>query len=147
MALLSSPAFGPKASLMYITAGALMDVWTAVYYFVFIRGGDKPLTGTTSFWLLGIFLTGLTLVLIGCLLGPIGQAARRAELPPSEAMPAEAQIQRTDAAVPHVAAHAVTPGAVMPGVPAGAPGYYPPGAQPAPVPPAAMPAPAVAPRV
>ena len=55
------------------------------------------------FWLVGLFLTGLTLVIIGLLLGQIGQAARRAEMPPSDVINAEARIQQTAAANPQPA--------------------------------------------
>lgn len=125
MAILSHPAFGPRTALAYITVGALMDVWTAVWYFSFVRGSGHDISNTTWFWLLGLFLTGLTLIVLGLALGPIGQAARRAELPPPEAAHAEAVVQQTAAANP--------PPVV---------GYPPPGlapAQPA-VPPAAAPA-------
>ena len=94
MALLSHPAFGPRTSFVCILVGALIDVWTAVYYFTMVRPPAEPPTNTTWFWLSGFFLTGLTLVVIGALLGPIGQAARRAELPPSEALGAEAAVQQ-----------------------------------------------------
>lgn len=144
MAILSRPAFGPRTSLAYITAGTLMDVWTTVWYFAFIKGSDQPMSNNTWFWVVGLFLTGITLIVIGALLGPIGQAARRAELPPSEALSAEARIQQTGAAHPNpVAAGAV---GAAPMAPAAA-GYYPqpvaPGPVPAPAAPAAPPAGAV----
>lgn len=94
MAILSHPAFGPQASLAYITVGALIDVWTGVYYFGFARGAE--MSNNTWFWLVGFFLTGIVLMAIGLLLGPISQFARRAELPPGAAADAEAAIQQTD---------------------------------------------------
>ena len=99
MAILSKPAFGPAASLIYITSGTLLDVWTVVWYLAFGRG--EPMTSTAWFWLAGLFMTGLVLVVIGVLLGQIGRAARKAELPPTEVVGAEAQIQNTAAAAPH----------------------------------------------
>lgn len=113
MPILSHPAFGPKAALVYVTLGCLLDVWVAVWYFAFGRNEDEPLSSVTQFWLLGLFLTGLTFLVIGLLLGRIGRAARQAELPPSEAMPAEANIQKTAAANPNGVA--VTGPAAMPG--------------------------------
>ena len=98
MAILSQPAFGPRASLTYITTGMLLDVWTVVWYFAFEHG--KVISNPTWFWLVGLFLTGVTLVVIGVLLGPIGQAARKAEMPPTEAVHAEERIQQTAAAHP-----------------------------------------------
>ena len=108
MSILTHPAFGPRASLIYITLGVLMDVWTAVWYFAFVRGqggsdGTQPISNMVWFWLVGLFLTGLTLVIIGMLLGQIGQAARRAEMPPSDVINAEARIQQTAAANPQPA--------------------------------------------
>ena len=106
MSILTHPAFGPRASLIYITVGVLMDVWTAVWYFAFARGhiaadgSSVVMTNTTWFWVVGLFLTGLTFVIIGLLLGHIGQAARRSEMPPSEAVNSEARIQQTAAANP-----------------------------------------------
>src|SRR5437868_2690601 len=98
MAILTKPSFGPATSLVYITAGALLDVWTAVWYYAF--GRHEYLSNSTWFWLVGLFLTGLTLIGIGALLGSIGQAARKAEMPPPTAVGAEAQIQQTAAATP-----------------------------------------------
>ena len=62
-------------------------------------------------------LTGLTFIILGLFLGPLGRQARRAELPPPEETRAEASIQRTAAAnPPAVAGAAVSPG--MPVAPA-----------------------------
>jgi hypothetical protein len=108
MPLLSKPAFGPRTAIIYITIGSLIDVWTAVYYFSFARG---DMSRNTWFWLIGLFLTGLTLIVIGVLLGEIGRSARKAELPPPEVQNQEAAIQQTAAAVPQM----------MPGTMAGAP--------------------------
>lgn len=101
MAMLSKPSFGPRTAIIYITAGALIDVWTAVWYFAFARPDQGAMTRNTQFWLWGFFLTGLTLILVGLFLGHIGRAARRAELPPPETTAAEAQIQSTAAAHPN----------------------------------------------
>lgn len=101
MALLSKPSFGPRTAIIYITVGALIDVWTAVWYLAFARPGQGTITSNTQFWLWGFFLTGLTLILVGLFLGQIGRSARRAELPPPETTPAEAQIQTTAAAHPN----------------------------------------------
>lgn len=114
MPVLSHPAFGPKASLVYITFGCLLDIWVAVWYFAFVRGGETQPTNTTWFWLYGLFLTGLMLLVIGLLLGKIGQAARRAELPPGEALSAEASIQQTAAANQPAMAGMLPPGTVTP---------------------------------
>jgi RsiW-degrading membrane proteinase PrsW (M82 family) len=96
MPILTQPAFGPKVALTYVTVGMLIDVWTLVWYFT----RDFELSRTQQFWVVGLVLTGLTLILLGVLLGPLGRSARRAELPPPEATPAEAAIQQTAAANP-----------------------------------------------
>jgi len=106
MAILSNPAFGPKMSITYITVGTLIDVWVGVWYYAFIRPEPGPIDQTTFFWMTGLFLTGLTLVVIGLFIGPIGRQARRAELPPAGYATKEAEIQQTAAATaqPMVAA-------------------------------------------
>lgn len=98
MAMLSKPAFGPRVALIYVTLGALIDVWTAVYYFSFVRNHET--NERTWFWIAGLFLTGITLVILGLVLGPLGRAARKAELPPTEVTAAEARVQQTAAANP-----------------------------------------------
>jgi hypothetical protein len=102
MSMLSHPAFGPRVALIYVTTGALIDVWTAVYYFAYGRGkmsdGDPANDNTIWFWTAGFFLTGLVLILLGLFLGQLGRAARKAELPPVEAMRDEKQINQTAAA-------------------------------------------------
>jgi hypothetical protein len=97
---------------VYITVGALLDAWTAVWYFWFARDQEGFISRNTWFWLSGLFLTGIILMLIGFYLGRIGRAARKAEMPPSEAVRAEAQIQQTAAAVPQT----ILPGVVQPGM-------------------------------
>ncbi len=96
MPILTRPSFGPRTALIYITIGSLVDVWTLVWYFT--RTYDLSRDGW--FWLTGLFLTGFTFLLIGFFLGPIGRAARAAELPPHSALPVEANIERTAAANP-----------------------------------------------
>lgn len=112
MSMLSNPAFGPRVALIYVTVGALIDVWTAVYYFTVAR--DREITNVTWFWLSGLFLTGLTLIVLGLVLGPLGRAARKAELPPPEAAPSEAAIQSRAAGTPHPVAPGAMLGATQP---------------------------------
>ena len=81
MPLLSRPAFGPGIATTFITVGALLIVWTVTWYWAFGRTG-KTQVPWYSFWILGLFLTGLTFVIIGLAVGSIGRAARRSELPP-----------------------------------------------------------------
>jgi hypothetical protein len=114
MAVLSYPSFGPRTAIWYVTVGILVDVWTAVWYFAFGRPAGESLSNTTCFWLAGFFLTGLSLIAIGLLLGRLGRAARRAELPPEDAMALEGHIQQTAAANP---APVVAPPPVNPAIP------------------------------
>jgi hypothetical protein len=96
MPVLSHPAFGPRTALGYVTVGALMCVWTGVWYWT----RESDLSRSSWFWVAGLFLTGATLIFLGLILGPLGRVARRAELPPPDALRAEAAIQQTAAANP-----------------------------------------------
>lgn len=100
MPMMTKPAFGPRVAIAYVTGGALLDVWVAVWYYFFTRYESEP-PRYELFLLTGLFLTGLTFMLIGFYLGRIGRAARKAELPPPEAEREEARIQQTAAATPH----------------------------------------------
>jgi hypothetical protein len=113
MPILTQPAFGPKVALAYVTSGMLIDVWTLVWYFT----RDYELTRTQQFWVIGLVLTGLTFIILGLFLGPLGRSARRAELPPPEETRAEAAIQQTAAAHPPAVAAPMPQAAPgMPGV-------------------------------
>jgi hypothetical protein len=113
MPILTQPAFGPKVALAYVTSGMLIDVWTLVWYFT----RDYELTRTQQFWVIGLVLTGLTFIILGLFLGPLGRSARRAELPPPEETRAEAAIQHTAAAHPPAVAAPMPQAAPgMPGV-------------------------------
>jgi hypothetical protein len=113
--MLTRPAFGPATALAYVTGGTLLCVWTLVWYFT----RDHELSRTQWFWLSGFFLTGFTFVFLGLLLGPLGRAARQAELPPVDATRREAAIQQTAAAnPPAVAANVGAAGMPMGGAPA-----------------------------
>jgi hypothetical protein len=99
MPLLSQPAFGPKLSIGLILGGSLIDIWTLVWR---VTLGPDTLSGSERFWYLGFLLTGAILLIVGLMIGQIGRAARKAELPPAEAASAEAQIQNTAAMHPPV---------------------------------------------
>lgn len=89
--LWSNQTQSARMSIVYITAGTLIDVWTGVYYFLIHRpeATRNPDAGHDSslFWLAGFFLTGLSLLVIGVLVGRIGQAAGKAEVAPTAAVP------------------------------------------------------------
>jgi hypothetical protein len=110
MPILSQPAFGPKLSIGFITGGALIDVWDLTWFFTI---ADHPLSPPQQFVFWGLLLTGATFLVIGFFLGSIGRAARKAELPPTEATTrAEAAVQAAAAANPAVAPAVVAPGMV-----------------------------------
>ncbi len=96
MPMLSHPAFGPRTALGYVTGGSLLCVWTLVWYFT----REYELNRSQWFWVAGLFLTGVTFIFLGLILGPLGRAARQSELPPQAALNAEAIIQQTAAAHP-----------------------------------------------
>lgn len=98
MPILTQPAFGPKLSIGFITGGALLAVWCLVWR---VTLAPQHLTENSNFWFWGLLLTGTTFVVVGAFLGSIGRAARKSELPPQEATPAEAHIQTTAAANPN----------------------------------------------
>ena len=106
--LWSNQTQSARMAVVYITAGTLIDVWTAVYYFLILRpeSARNPNGGSDSslFWVAGFFLTGLALLIIGLLVGRIGQAAGKAEVAPTAAVPVAAEpravIQAPVAAAP-----------------------------------------------
>lgn len=70
---------GARLAVVYLTVGAIMDVWSALWFFWMRSHADS--TDSSYFWCSGFFLTGLTLVIIGLALGRIGRSARQAEAP------------------------------------------------------------------
>jgi hypothetical protein len=77
--ILSKPSFVVRAALTYITLGAVMVVWTAVWFLYLNRHGGTDPAYFTDY---GFFLSGLVLLVIGFTIGRIGRSARHAELPP-----------------------------------------------------------------
>jgi hypothetical protein len=117
MSMLTKPAFGPKAALTYVTVGALIVVWTVVYYFVYGRSRMQDADDNAIwFWVAGFFLSGLVLIVIGLALGRLGRAAREAELPPEEAAGDEARIKANAAMNPNPMIAGQVAGTVPPGV-------------------------------
>src|SRR5947209_18751229 len=57
MALLTKPSSAARTALVYITAGALIDVWTGIWLWWL---SDHPASESTYFWAYGFLLTGLT---------------------------------------------------------------------------------------
>jgi hypothetical protein len=97
MAILTTPSTAFSTSLIYITVGALIDIWTIVSLVFY-----PPSSEWGHFLVVGFLVTGVALLIIGLLLGPIGRAARHAELPPTEVTAAVVQAEQTAAAHPPV---------------------------------------------
>ncbi len=97
MSILSRPSEAFSTSLIYITVGTLVVVWTIVslvYY--------PPESDWGKFLVVGFLASGVAVLVIGLLLGPIGRAARNAELPPAEVTTAVEKAEQTAAANPPV---------------------------------------------
>jgi hypothetical protein len=84
MPLSANPA--ARAALLYITIGALMDVWAGIWFWYMHA---TQYEGRGWYVCTGVFLSGLVLMAIGLLTGRIGKEAKHADAPP--ATPAEAQ--------------------------------------------------------
>jgi hypothetical protein len=116
MVLLSKPSSAARTALIYITAGALIDVWTGIW--LWWMGQHPPANDSTYFWAYGFLLTGATLLVIGFGLGRIGRAARHAELPPEEVTDAIKRVEQDAAARAPLAVPAADPAVLRASVPA-----------------------------
>jgi hypothetical protein len=96
MPVLSKPSFAPRAAVLYVTIGALIGVWSGIWFWY--MSNHPPQREVLWYWCWGFLLTGATLVVIGLALGQIGRAARHAELPPEEVMATEAKAELNAAA-------------------------------------------------
>jgi hypothetical protein len=115
MSLLTKGSEAARTSLVYITLGALVLVWTGVRLVYLLNTTPAREDNMAYYWCAGFLATGLVLLLIGFGLGRIGRAARHAELPPPEVTQAMANAeQNATARVPMVGANPVAP-ALMPG--------------------------------
>ena len=95
MSILTAPSSAFSTSLIYITVGTLIDIWTIVSLLYY-----PPSTDWGHFLVIGFLVTGIALLVIGLLLGPIGRAARHAELPPTEVTAALTNAEQIAAANP-----------------------------------------------
>lgn len=111
MSILSKPSSAVNMSIIYITAGALLDVWSGIW--CWYMSGHAPASDLPWFLCWGLILTGFVLMGIGLALGQIGRAARDAELPPVEVTAAVAQVDKTAAAVTPVVATASPPAPIV----------------------------------
>lgn len=90
MPILSKPSAEARVAIAYVTGGALLNVWSGIWY-LYMRN-NPPQTEVKHYVCYGLFLTGVVLVVIGFALGRIGRAARQAELPPPDGMSASALV-------------------------------------------------------
>jgi hypothetical protein len=111
MPMLTKPSAAAKMALAYITIGSLMIVWTGVWFAYLYH--NYTFSEHQSVWYVctALLLTGLTLLVIGLGLGRIGRAARKAELPPSEATPTVGHMDQVAAATGHPSPQNVQPAA------------------------------------
>jgi hypothetical protein len=80
---LSKPSSAAPASILYITLGALLTVWSGIWYAYLLHTGSS--SAGLGYVCMGCFVSGLVLLVIGLALGPIARLSRHAELPPPEA--------------------------------------------------------------
>ena len=76
----SKQASSATTSLIYLTLGALIDVWAIVYFF-YLR--NHAGTDIAFLYVYGFIYTGAVLFLIGLAVGRIGYSARSAEVAPT----------------------------------------------------------------
>jgi len=82
-------------AMFYITIGALMVVWTAIW-FLYLQS-HQPVRDVTWLFCLGFFLTGITFLGIGLAVGHIGRSARQADVAPlATPLPPAAPVATTD---------------------------------------------------
>jgi len=101
-----------RLAVVYITVGAIMDVWSALWYIWMNRHPMQ--TDTPYFWCYGFFLTGLALIIIGLAVGRIGRAAQHAEAPTDTT---DAKAHQAPQPVPQPMMQAPAPPAAVPAAP------------------------------
>jgi len=79
MNVFSSITSATRAALLYITVGAVMIVWSAIYYVYLNNHPPAQGVDTPWYWCTGFLLTGATLLVIGLTVGWIGRSARQAD--------------------------------------------------------------------
>jgi hypothetical protein len=83
--LLSKPSGAAPTALIFITLGALVTVWSIIWFMYLENQATVPVG--VRYFCFGLLATGLVLLAIGFGTGRIGRAARVAELPPDEVTP------------------------------------------------------------
>jgi len=83
--IMSKPSKAAHMAIVYVTVGALLMVWSGVWYAWMLHQAPPDAETHRDGWFYlcyAIFFSGLTLFIIGFALGRIGRSGRRAELPP-----------------------------------------------------------------
>lgn len=121
---MSTQAPATRMSLIYITAGSVIVVWTVVWLLYLMN--NPPGSNTTYYFVFGFMATGAVVLAIGLRLGSIGRAAKQAENPPvvQPTVPTEPQqivVATPGASVPPAASAVAAPPAanVVNAIPAG----------------------------
>lgn len=91
---LSKPSSAAPASIFYITVGALLAVWSGIWYSYLQHSGSHHLA--LDYVCMGCLITGLVLLAIGFAFGPLARWSRHAELPPQEVTPAAVQSEQKE---------------------------------------------------
>lgn len=122
--ILSKPSKAAHMAILYVTIGALLMVWSGVWYAWMMHttapDPSQPHNDGYLYLCYAIFFSGLTVFVIGFALGRIGRAGRTAEMPPetSGVQTAQPAVTAQPMAMNN---QAVVPGQpVIPGQPAGA---------------------------
>jgi hypothetical protein len=82
--VLRQPSRSAGLAIFLITVGTLCAIWSGVWYYYLRTREVSPADGT-YFVCWGGFLSGIALVIIGCLVGYIGRTARQADVPVAQA--------------------------------------------------------------
>jgi hypothetical protein len=89
---MSKPSFAAPTSIFYVTFGALMTVWSGIWYAYLHNTGSANVA--LHYVCMGCLVTGLVFLAIGLTLGPLSRWSRHAELPPTEVTPAAIQTEK-----------------------------------------------------
>ena len=81
---LSNQAPATRTSLIYLTVGSIMTVWTIIWLIYYMA---NPPAGNMLYIIFGFMATGLVLAAIGFGVGSIGRSAKTAETQPAVVVP------------------------------------------------------------
>jgi hypothetical protein len=80
MKMLQRPSFGAPMAIIYITVGALIGVWSSIWYFYLHN--NTPLDDSSYYLCTGSLLTGLVLIVIGLTSGRLAGSRDRPNIVP-----------------------------------------------------------------